>query len=156
MERRQDVLLGLAFTLLGAAAAYKGLDYPGASGRYPAALGVVLAILGGTVALRALVAGHDRVRPLMDNPRNLALAVTSGAVYIALVPVLGFFTASTLLLIVMPTALGLRRPILILTAAVVLVAMIYVIFTVVLEKPLPAELWHPSRWAEGLSDVIPA
>ena len=54
MRKRQDIVLGLFFVALGLAAATMATEYAGASGRYPMVLGLILALLGGTVTFRAL------------------------------------------------------------------------------------------------------
>jgi len=142
MERTQDIVTGLAMAGLGLAAATIATGYSGASGYYPLALGGVLAILGSGIALRAMLLGKDDTRPLADGPARLAATIVLMAAYLALVPVLGFFTASTLITLVLPVALGLRRPILLGATTVVFIATVYALFTFVLARPLPAEFWQ--------------
>jgi hypothetical protein len=70
--------------------------------------------------------------------------VASAVAYLILVPVIGFFTSSAFLVLVLPPALGLRRPILISGTAATFIMLVYVLFTFVLERPLPRELWQAS------------
>lgn len=142
MERSQDIATGLALAVLGAAAAVISSGYPGASGLYPAALGCALAVMGGAGALRAVFASGNVSRPLVDNPVPLALTLASMVAYLALVPAIGFFTASTLLVLALPATLGLRRPILLAGTATIFIAIVYALFTFVLKRPLPPELWQ--------------
>jgi hypothetical protein len=58
---------------------------------------------------------------------------------------LGFFTASVLLMLVMPVVLGFRQPVYLVLMALVFMALVWVVFSVVLEKPLPPEFWSAMR-----------
>lgn len=147
MERRQDIVTGLAFALLGVAVWGLAQAYRGATGSYPAVLGAALTALGLVVAGRAWLRGRDIARPLADNPLALALTVGFAALYIWAVTRIGFFTASAALMLALPPVLGLRRPWLTLLAAALFVAAVYAIFTLLLQKPLPPDPWHPSRWS---------
>ena len=141
MERRQDVVLGLVLAALGGFAAHEASQYRGASGGYPLVLGAVLAVLGLTLAIRALRQTEGRVRPLAVNGWRLAGTSAMAAAYLALVPALGFYTASVLTVAAMPVALGLRRPGLSIVATIVFIATVWLVFTLVLNKPLPPEIW---------------
>lgn len=147
MERRQDLTTGLGFALLGLAIWWLAQGYRGASGAYPATLGVALAILGLLVAGRALVRRGDAARPLSENAGPLALTIGMAALYVWGVTRIGFFTASVALMLALPPLLGLRRPWLVILATLVFVALVYAVFTLLLGKPLPPDPWHPSRWS---------
>ncbi|EAQ26105.1 MULTISPECIES: tripartite tricarboxylate transporter TctB family protein [unclassified Roseovarius] len=148
MEKRQDLLTGLIFTGLGLAAAWMARSYSGAGGTYPMVLGLALAIFGGVIALRSVRAKVNAVRPLSEAPRNLFLATVVATGYIALVMPLGFFTASVLLMLVMPVVLGFRQPVYLVLMALVFMALVWVVFSAVLEKPLPPEFWS-TLWREA-------
>lgn len=155
MRKRQDILLGLFFVGLGCAAAFMAKDYTGASGRYPMVLGLILALLGGAVTLRALrpVAAPvfpgssasssddpgEAPRLLLDAPRQMVTATIIATLYVALVVPLGFFTASALLMLAMPFALGFRRWIYSVSVAAIFLLLVSLVFTVLLKKPLPHE-----------------
>jgi hypothetical protein len=139
MEARQDIVLGLALAGLGLAAAWMARGYAGASGTYPMVLGLILTRLGGTVAGRAARSDAGRERALMEAPGKLWLAVALAALYVAAIMPLGFYTASFLLMLAMPLGLGLRRPVQAGVVAVIFIASVYLVFTVLLEKPLPRE-----------------
>jgi hypothetical protein len=66
-------------------------------------------------------------------------AVVIATLYVAAVVPLGFYTASFLLMLAMPLGLGFRRGIYALFTAVAFVAIVYLVFTVLLRKPLPRE-----------------
>lgn len=134
--------MGLVFAALGIATASIASGYPGASGLYPAALGGALAVLGFANVVKAARASSNVKRSLADNPTALAVTVVAASAYLVLVPVIGFFTSSALLVLILPVALGLRRPVLLVSTAVIFVLIVYVLFTLVLERPLPPEFWQ--------------
>ncbi|MDD9720838.1 tripartite tricarboxylate transporter TctB family protein [Sulfitobacter sp. PR48] len=139
MEKRQDIALGLLFAAFGIAAAWMATGYTGASGNYPMVLGLLLALLGGAVTVRAVRATRNEVRALVDAPAQMIIAAVIATIYVALVVPLGFYTASFLLMLALPAALGFRQAVYALIVALVFMALIYLVFSVLLEKPLPRE-----------------
>ncbi|MCA0205273.1 MAG: tripartite tricarboxylate transporter TctB family protein [Proteobacteria bacterium] len=142
--RGQDATLGLLFVALGLAAAWQAAGYRGASGTYPLVLGLSLAALGLLLALKSFWRGAKVPRPLVDHPGRVAVTVAIGAGYLALVPVLGFYAASALVAVLLPVALGFRRPVYTLLAAAGFMAVVWLVFTGLLAKPLPTGFW--SGW----------
>ncbi len=140
MERQQDIVLGALFVVLGIAAAWGARAYSGASGTYPLVLGLLLAFTGAIVALKALRATSSVKRILIEAPARLYTTMAIGVLYVGLVVPLGFYTASFLLMLILPAALGFRRHVYALTVGVIFVAIVYLVFSVFLERPLPREL----------------
>ena len=140
MERQQEIALGAIFVALGLAAAWGATAYTGASGNYPMVLGLLLALTGAIVAFRAIRSQSTTERILIDAPVKLYTAVAVGVAYVALVVPLGFYTASFLLMLALPFALGFRRLAYALTVGTVFSAIVYLVFSVFLERPLPREL----------------
>lgn len=139
MERQQDVILGAIFVALGLAAAWGATAYTGASGTYPLVLGLLLALTGALVAFKAIRSSDAVERVLIDAPDKLFTAIGVGVVYVALVVPLGFYTSSFLLMLALPFALGFRRNAYALTVGAVFTAIVYLVFSVFLERPLPRE-----------------
>lgn len=148
MERQQDIVLGVIFVALGLAAAWGATAYSGASGNYPMVLGLLLALTGAIVAVRAIRSQATTERVLIDAPVKLFTAIAMGIAYVALVVPLGFYTASFLLMLALPFALGFRRIVYALVVGAVFTAIVYLVFSVFLERPLPRELIL-SLWAGG-------
>ncbi|ASM72026.1 MULTISPECIES: tripartite tricarboxylate transporter TctB family protein [Roseobacteraceae] len=140
MEKRQDIVLGLIFVSIGIFAAWMATNYKGASGIYPMVLGLVLTLLGATVAIKALRQPTNQPRTLIDVPAKLVTAALVATIYVALVMPLGFYTASFLLVLTMPLALGFRRLAYALVVALVFMPVVFLVFSVLLEKPLPREV----------------
>ncbi|MEM7176117.1 MAG: tripartite tricarboxylate transporter TctB family protein [Pseudomonadota bacterium] len=141
MERQQDIVLGALFVALGIAAALGARAYSGASGTYPLVLGLLLALTGAIVALKALRTASSARRILIDAPAKLFTTMVIGVLYVGLVVPLGFYTASFLLMLVLPAALGFQRHVYALIVGVIFVAIVYLVFSVFLERPLPRELF---------------
>lgn len=137
MERRQDIVLGLIFVGLGIATAWMATSYTGASGIYPMVLSIILALLGASVVLKAIRAGTAVERKLVDAPAQMLVTVVIGIAYVATIVPLGFYPASFLLMLVLPVALGFRRGLYGLIVAAVFMSIIYLVFSLLLEKPLP-------------------
>ncbi|MBB94898.1 MAG: hypothetical protein CML68_09880 [Rhodobacteraceae bacterium] len=140
-DRRQDIVLGGVFAAIGISAAVIAAGYPGASGVYPMALGCVVAALGLLVLGRAVLSGPGKPRILIDHGPRVAITLGTAAAYLGLVPVLGFYLASALLVVLLPPALGFRRPVFVLVNAAVFVGIVWLVFSIVLEKPLPTPFW---------------
>ena len=140
MERQQDISLGAIFVALGLFAAYGATAYTGASGIYPMVLGLLLALTGAFVVIRALRNKTSTERVLIDAPAKLFTAIAVGVVYVALVVPLGFYTASFLLMLALPLALGFRRLKYALIVGAIFTGLVYLVFSVLLERPLPREL----------------
>ncbi|MEP2783854.1 MAG: tripartite tricarboxylate transporter TctB family protein [Pseudoruegeria sp.] len=143
MEKRQDIVLGLIFVVLGIAAAWIATSYNGAGGIYPMVLGAILTLLGGTVTLKAVRAGSTEARILINAPSKMITAVTIAIIYVALVLPLGFYSSSFLLMLALPIALGFRQGVYALIVAAVFMLIVYLVFSVLLEKPLPREALAP-------------
>jgi hypothetical protein len=140
MERQQDITLGAIFVALGIAAALGATAYTGASGNYPMVLGLLLALTGLVVAFRAIRSEVSVERILIDAPVKLFTAIGIGVAYVALVVPFGFYTASFFLMLALPFALGFRQPVYALTVGAIFTVIVYVVFSVFLERPLPREL----------------
>jgi putative tricarboxylic transport membrane protein len=143
MERRQDAILGLVFAAFGLLAAVKADAYSGITGGYPMVLGLVIAFLGALIAGKALFNGRALPRPLVEHKRRLALSLAIAAAYLAAIPAIGFYTASLGVMLILPIALGFRRPTYLAMMATVFIAVNWLVFSVALEKPLPPEFWMP-------------
>ncbi len=143
MEQRQDIGLGLIFAGLGIAAAWMATSYNGAGGIYPTVLGIILMVLGGTVAFRAVQSSSNQERNLIAAPPKMITAVIIAVVYVALVVPLGFYTSSFLLMLSLPIALGFRQWLYALIVALVFSLVVFLVFSVLLEKPLPREALAP-------------
>lgn len=144
-EHLQDAVVGLFFTLIGAAAVYWSTEYSGASGFYPRLLGATLTALGAFLVLRSArrsKKGVTEVRKLADSPPHLFTAITISVAYLAFLPTIGFYSTSLVVIIVLPVALGFRRAVPLLLGAILFIAGVYFIVSVFLKRPLPREFFQ--------------
>lgn len=139
--RLQDILLGSVFAAMGLAAAIMAAGYRGASGLYPGVLGYVLAGLGVILIIRSVWNGRAEAREIIESLPKAAITVTIAAAYLALVPLLGFYLASALLVLIMPVALGFRRHRFALITTLIFIAIVWLVFSLILKKPLPVPYW---------------
>lgn len=140
MEQRQDIVLGVTFMGIGVFAAWIATSYNGAGGTYPMVLGIILTLFGMAVAAKALRARSSQERVLVPAPIKMVTTVAAAVLYMVLVVQLGFYTSSFLLMLALPIALGFRQWIYALIVAGVFISVVYLVFSVLLEKPLPREL----------------
>ncbi|MFK8083542.1 MAG: tripartite tricarboxylate transporter TctB family protein [Granulosicoccus sp.] len=146
MEHRQDIVLGMLFACLGAVAVWLSTAYSGASGLYPLVLSLIMMTLGVVIVARASRVKEHTARNLVSAPINLVLTIVVLIVYVGLIRPLGFYSASLLLVIALPLLLGFRRPVYLGIMAITFISILFIVFSLVLEKPLPAEIWSSARW----------
>ncbi len=140
----QDAVLGLLTSAVGAVAVILSTGYRGASGAYPGALGGFLVLMGIFLVVRAAIRSGkiEAVRPLATSPSHLFAALIGGAVYLFLVPIIGFYTSSAMVVLLLPVVLGIRRPVLLIVSTAIFMIVVYATFSILLQKPLPPELWQ--------------
>jgi putative tricarboxylic transport membrane protein len=141
MSRYQDIILGVIFCILGLAIAWVANSYGGATGGYPLALGIILSACGILIAIRAIVFMPNQERKLFENSKNFQIVLVGAVAYMGLITPLGFYTASTILMAILPWTLGFRRPFFSLIMTVIFVFLVWLIFYQVFEKTLPDEIW---------------
>lgn len=140
----QDRVAGVFFAATGAVSIYWSFDYTGASGLYPRMLGIVIVVLSLLMVLKTMRRTHqvETTRRLVDSPRSFLIALTFVFIYLSLVPLIGFYTSSLLVLLVLPIALGFRRAVPLLLSATLFIVFLYILFTLVLGRPLPREFFQ--------------
>lgn len=141
MRLRHAELAFPAAIAAGSAALYPTLGgLPWESRGFPAALLIGIAALALAILIRdARRRGPDE--RFFVHPGRFAGALALMAAYLAALPLVGFFTASGALALLMPPLLGYRRwRVLALTVAVFLAA-VWLVFVVIFQRPLPREFF---------------
>ena len=135
------VALGLAALCIGGAV--EAATFPGASAYLPLVALAVATVLSLTWAAQSLV-GRLRDGPTITldraELRRLGIIAASTVALGGLIPLLGFFTTFVLAIPATAYALGYRRPHGLAIATVAFVGLLYVVFVLVLERPLPPEI----------------
>jgi putative tricarboxylic transport membrane protein len=98
---------------------------------------------------RAARETDGEAKPFLVNPRNLAVALTAFAGYISMVFFAGYFTATAIILVGLPYVLGYRGLRTILLSMSVFMGLIFVIFVMIFERPLPLEFFQRLEWFGG-------
>ena len=145
---RRDLLGGVIFAALAVAVVVFGARLPGDSGLFPVFIGLVLlvgAIGSAVTAIRAgalsrsgpgLFAGMDP-----GGLRRMAIAAVGLVAYALALRPLGYFTTTLIILIALPPLIGYRRPGLILVNAMITTALLYAVFILLFDRPLPREFF---------------
>jgi putative tricarboxylic transport membrane protein len=139
---REIIEAGIALAVAGLAAVglVHSLGFPRQSAYLPVAVTGLACVLSLAWAVQAL-----RRKPRQslgierDHVRRFAIMVGTGTAYAIMVGGIGFFTATLLFIPLTGWTLGLRRPIPLLVAAGTFTFGIYLIFGLLLQRPLPRE-----------------
>lgn len=155
----RDLLAGVVVAVVGLYLTATSFSYPAHSSGFPRALSVLLTVLALVLVVNGLrarkavpVSSQDEAAPSPDlvepaesveraNVGALAFTLIGGAVYVALIPVLGFFTAATVYLIASFIILGHRRGTTALLYPVAFCASLYLLFSKFLGVPFPTGLF---------------
>ena len=131
--------LGLAAALFIGANSFP--DRAADAARYIFFLAGMLAILSLVLFFQNVPASDPEVT-WIRSPRNFAITLVFLFIYGAVTPYIGFFPASALFIAALAPALGFRRPLLILTAALLVLGFVYIIFVYFLGVPVPMGIWR--------------
>ncbi|MFO7748133.1 MAG: tripartite tricarboxylate transporter TctB family protein [Orrella sp.] len=119
--------------------------YPAGSRIMPIAITIAAAILSAIWAIQLLASGELRVesRPQIDKAVAKRLIVIFGALLVMLagVSTIGFFSTYVVLIPLTAWLLGYRRPKGLAIGTVTFCVALYVVFQIVLNRPLPLEIW---------------
>lgn len=104
----------------------------------------------GSMALLSLIlffrsfseAERDKAfEPFMRNPARFAIGLGMTVAYVLACEYIGYYTASAVFIPAAAWVLGLRRPYMVSITTVVYCVMIYFVFEILFERPLPMEIW---------------
>ena len=136
-------IAGLVIFVLSVAAFAWTFTFPASAAAYARMVTGGMIVLSAVLFARSFTAAErDKVfEPLMRNPRRFLIGATMTVTYAVGCEYVGYYTAS---LVFIPSAAwvsGLRRPVMIAVTTITYCAMIYGIFEVLFERPLPPEVW---------------
>lgn len=137
-----ELIAALGVAVLSAAGLTHALGFPKASAYLPVGVTGLAFVLALIWAGQAVWNMRRRTRTVEADPAHLRrLAVMAGAslVYVAAVAAVGFFTATALFVVLTAIALGMRRLPAILVTAACFTLGLYLVFVVLLQRPLPPE-----------------
>ncbi|MBG0777549.1 MAG: tripartite tricarboxylate transporter TctB family protein [Desulfovibrionaceae bacterium] len=142
-RKTADILSGLGFLILAAAFWAAGCDLTGISRIFPTMLEIFMALGGVALVLNGLRKGLTEMA-CEGTPtwRRIWLITASSILYVACMPLIGFYVSSALFLFIMAMVLGTRRDLahagLAAAFSVGLCVLVYVVFRMLLLVPTPA------------------
>lgn len=152
--REHDFIAGWTLLIAAGALFYIISDAPADAAFFPIAVLAIVCTLSAVLIVRSwprsISHGKDTpqksgapavAQPFLINPRRFVIGIATTAGYVAAIVPLGFYTASALFIAAASTLLGERRFWIALVAAAAFVALSYLIFGVLFERPLPKEFF---------------
>ncbi|GGE32427.1 hypothetical protein GCM10007276_07130 [Agaricicola taiwanensis] len=140
---RRHAEVGFAALLLGAAvwAYVEAGNYAGQSGGYPRVLAILLGLSAIILAARTLMGASapDDAR-LFDHPGRFVVGLGMIFLYVVAIDVVGYILPSLIFGIGVPMLLGYRHLQLLLPVVIGILVFIYLVFKVMLERPLPPDV----------------
>jgi hypothetical protein len=138
---RKTAEIAFAAVLVAAAGwiCFEAQAFPQQSGYYPQALGAMLAVSGLIMLIRTAMSHSDGSR-LMYHPGRCFTGFLIVFLYLFAVSYLGYIIPSIILSISVPALLGYRNWRILLPVALGTVFSIYIIFGVLLERPMPPDI----------------
>ena len=140
---RQNMIAGLVVAAVGVAAFFLTLGMPGHAPIFPRVASVLLAVLGVFLAVASGL-GMKHEEQLDKKPValhafiNPVYSIIIMVAYAAAIKITGFYTATALMMIVYMHHLGVRSAKTILGVTAIVSVLVYFVFTMQLDVPLPA------------------
>ena len=122
---------------------YFSADIAAESQMFPRLIMVPLAILSSVMLIQSFLPmfRSTRIRPFFVKPANLLASLVGIFVYILAVQWLGYFTSSVVFIPVFAYVLGERSWTMLGVSTILFLLMIYLVFVVAFERPVPIEIW---------------
>lgn len=114
---------------------------------YPRFILICMLILSSILLIKSLIKPDREALFLIKYKTNLFIAVVTGVIWISLFSILGFFISSIIAFIFLTIILGekseknLKKIISTIIVSLVIVIVIYFLFSKILEVPLPKGFW---------------
>ena len=131
-----------------AALFYDAWSYPPASRAFPAALLVILFGFSALALLRSLRRPGDTAKlAFFDHAPRFALALALLVAYTAVLEIVGYYTTSVAMIVLLPVLLGYREWRVIVPTAAIYVVFVWFIFNVIFQREMAREFFMP--WILG-------
>ena len=143
----RDIISGIAFLILGCTVVGVGNGFDAGAAYVPMGVGILMCLFslslifkGVTQRLGASESSSIAVA-LIDHPGRFMATVACCLISYLAMPTVGFYSTSTLFIILLSLVLGERRPIVVLGITVGFIILLYGLFAMVLKRPLPVEFF---------------
>lgn len=145
----RELISGIAFLILGTVAAWMGKAFYADAAYIPVGVGVLMGMFSLPLIWRGIADVVHKVslnKPvittsLVDNPIRFCATLACCLIYYTALPSVGFYTTSTLFIALLAYVLGERRPYIVLGITLGFIALLYLLFALVLKRPLPTEFF---------------
>ncbi|OWV30425.1 hypothetical protein JI62_07070 [Halomonas campaniensis] len=143
----RDIISGIAFLILGCTVVWVGSGFDAGAAYVPMGVGILMCLFSLPLilkgAVQALAAGETGTvkSPLIDHTGRFMATVACCLIYYLAMPTVGFYSTSTLFIVLLALVLGERRPLVVLGITVGFIALLYGLFALVLKRPLPVEFF---------------
>lgn len=132
-------------------------SYAVESTRYATFLLIVFAILCYLLLVVTLFQKSDGARPVwVKAPSKFTFTVVLMFVYVLSLEYIGFYVASVAFMLVLAPLLGLRRPLLLITCTVLLLAIVYGVFVHFLSVPVPLGVFEELTFSDIQGSIAKA
>ncbi|WP_249979135.1 tripartite tricarboxylate transporter TctB family protein [Vreelandella olivaria] len=147
----RDLISGITFLTCGVIATLVGKDFYADSAYVPMGVGVLMCLFAIPVIWRgaiSVIRYETRTgltsQPMVIDPARFGITLICCVIYYIALPVVGFYTSSTLFICILAFLLGERRPTIIIFIALSFIALLYGLFALVLKRSLPVEFFLAS------------
>lgn len=143
----RDLFSGIAFLTFGCIVVWVGKSFDASAAYVPLGVGTLMVLFSLPLIFKGAVQTLDAHRsssnaiPLIDHPGRFMATVVCCLIYYLAMPTVGFYSTSTLFIILLALVLGERRPIVVLGITVGFISLLYGLFAMVLKRPLPVEFF---------------
>lgn len=142
----RDIISGIAFLIFGCTVVWVGSGFDAGAAYVPMGVGILMCLFSLPLVFKGVVqtqqnGGLSCAAALIDHPGRFMATVACCLIYYLAMPTVGFYSTSTLFIILLALVLGERRPIVVLGITVGFIILLYGLFAMVLKRPLPVEFF---------------
>lgn len=136
-------IMGLVIFFTAIFLIYVSLDFPFDSRVFPLAVLSLMAVLSGSIVIGSFKLPHrsGEIASFFHNRSRFFKTFGTVVGYIILLPLLGYFTSSALFLLLLPWLIGYRNHKAMCLTATIFLAIIYLFFVYIFERPIPPEFF---------------
>lgn len=143
----RDLISGVAFLILGGTVVWVGNGFDAGAAYVPMGVGILMCLFSLPLIFKGVgqtlgaSESSSITTPLIDHPGRFMATVACCLIYYLAMPTVGFYTTSTLFIILLALVLDERRPSVVLGITMGFIILLYGLFAIVLKRPLPVEFF---------------
>ena len=138
-----DGIAGIVIMMGAAVVLFQAVKMPTMSAMLPVAMLVFLIVLGAIMLGQNVIALRRGVKQarVVSRPKRAFSAYFAMVAYAVLVPLIGFYTSTVLMVPIVAWAFGYRNPPRLLLATAIFAGSVFLIFNVAMSQQFPAEFF---------------